>query len=403
MKKKPGILYVTHEIDINGASKSLYSIIKMLEKKYDIHVLVRSEGDVSKILKTLNCKIIIKPYYLDAEPIGSNHIIDRIKWLLRVVRYKVYRNHENAIVVREMLQYVNDNNISLIHTNSSCTFMGINIAKEARIPHVWHFREFLEEDFNLQPLIGWNCFYQLASTSDKIICVSKSVLEKYKSRINTDMICIYNGIEIEQETHEKTRHTDFNLLQAGVLSSGKGTDIAVKAVKILHERGYTNVHLYLAGRGNLDFCKYDYQCISDYIHLLGYVNDMSKLREKIDIELVCSKSEAFGRCTIEAMASGNPVIGSDNSGTQELIEDTKTGLLFRQGNAQDLASKILFLINNPDLISKMGEAGRRFVLEHYTLDICVNKIKDVYRDLKISEGEEDDQNDKEKPIEAKLV
>lgn len=392
MENKPGILYVTHETDVNGASKSLCSLIKKIEEKYDIHVLVRAEGGILEILKTLKCNIIIKPYYLDVEPVGFNNTVSRMKWLVRVARYKVLRNRENEKTVREMVQYVKDNNISLIHTNSSSTFIGIKIAKGAGIPHIWHFREFLEEDFNLRPMIGWNSFYQLASTSEKIICVSKSVLQKYKNHINTDMVCIYNGLETVQEIPEKTSHKEINLLQAGVLSAGKGTDIAVKAVRLLHETGYTNVHLFLAGRGNLDFCKDDYQHVSEYVHLLGYVKDLPQLRKEknIDIELVCSKSEAFGRGTIEAMAFGNAVIGSDSSGTQELVQDHITGLLFKQGNAQDLASKILLLINNPGLIREFGENGHRVFLECYTIDKCVDKIEAAYRNLITMEGKRDD-------------
>lgn len=43
------------------------------------------------------------------------------------------------------------------------------------------------------------------------------------------------------------------------------------------------------------------------------------MRKKIDVELVCSRSEAFGRVTIESMMSSNPVIGANTGGTKELI------------------------------------------------------------------------------------
>ena len=250
---KPKILYVTHEIDINGASKSLISIIDKFKDKYDIHVLVRGEGQFSELLQTKKCKIIIKRYYLDVEPIFSDNFADKLKWPIRVVRYKFFRAPRNRKILEEMIQYVKKNRISLVHTNSSSTFMGVKIAKESGIPHVWHFREFLKEDFNLYPLVGWETFYKIASSSERIICVSHSVMNKYKALIDTDMRCIYNGIEDDITVAKKEAHPGVNLLQVGTLSRGKGTDIAVKAVRILHEMGNADVHLYLAGRGDLSF------------------------------------------------------------------------------------------------------------------------------------------------------
>lgn len=383
MEKKKGILYITHEVDVNGASKSLIGIISKLEDKYDIHVLVRGTGELVKLLQNRKCKIIIEPYYLDVEPIIPRKFFSKIEWPIRVMRYVLYRNRKNERIVKKMVQYIKKNNISLIHTNSSSTFVGIKIAKKANVPHVWHFREFLKEDFNLHPLIGWKAFYGMAASSDKIICVSQSVLNKYIEYIDTDLVCIYNGIEQNENLQCRIKHTEINVLQAGVLSVGKGTDVAIKALRILHEKGYSNIHLYLAGKGNLDFCKKDYEKISNYVHILGYVQDLVELRsdKKIDIELVCSKSEAFGRGTIEAMANGNPVIGSDTAGTKELIQNGVNGYLYRQGNAFDLADKIAKLADAPNLIAKFGRNGYDIYIKKFTLDHCVNGIEKIYETL----------------------
>lgn len=385
MHKKKSILYITHEYDVNGASKSLISIIKRLMDDYNIHVLVRKEGDVTNILRNLQCKVIVKPFYLDVEPIVPTKCLSKIEWPIRVARYITFRTKVNRKVVFEMAHYVKENEISLIHTNSSSTFIGAQIAEKTSVPHVWHFREFLSEDFNLYPLRGWECLYKYASKSNMIICVSNSVLKKYEKYINTDIRCIYNGIEDSGEMLSRVSHKEFNLLQAGVLSQGKGTDVAVKAIRILHEKGYGNVHLYLAGRGNLDFCKDDYVKVSDYVHILGYIKDMRKLREnkQIDAELVCSKAEAFGRGTVEAMEFGNVVIGSNTAGTRELIKDGINGFLYKQGDSFDLACKIEKLLQNPYLLSELGKNGRKEFTDNFTMDKCIDKIKKVYDELLI--------------------
>lgn len=383
MKTKPGILYVTHEIDVNGASKSLISIIKRMSIFYDIHVLVRGEGEFTNILRKLDCVVLVEPYYLDVEPILPGKTISKIEWPLRILRYYAFRRISNERIARKVAQYVKKNGIVLVHTNSSSTFMGIKIARKAGIRHVWHFREFLNEDFNLHPMVGWNSFYRIASESDKIICVSNSVLLKYRDKINTDIACVYNGLEKQSIVVKKNEHKELNMLQAGVLSQGKGTDVAVRAVLELRNRGFSNVHLYLAGRGDLDFCKEEYDIVKDNVHLLGYVNDLNKLRNEknIDVELVCSKAEAFGRGTIEAMAYGNAVIGSDTAGTKELIQDGINGYLYRQGDYRDLASKIEEFIYNPQKVEELGSSGKKIFLSKFTIEICISKIKAIYDEL----------------------
>lgn len=376
MRKK--ILYVTHESEINGASKSLISIIKGLNKEYDIFVLIRSRGSLFNELEKLNCKVIIKPYFLDVEPIITDKISSLILWPFRFIRYSMYRNIYNNFIAKQIADYVMDNDISLIHSNSSSTFIGIKIALFAKVPHIWHFREFLKEDFNLRPLLGWNYFYRISSKSNIIICVSNSVVNKYTNHIHTQMCCIYNGVEDNFKLYKKKDHNDINILQAGVLSRGKGTDIAIKAIKYLIDKGYS-INLYLAGRGNLEFCNDDYKKIKDYVHLLGFV-DMTNIREQydIDIELVCSKSEAFGRTTIEAMANGNPVIGSDSAGTKELIKNGETGVLYSQGNYIDLANKIENLIKHPELRKSLGDNARHYYEENFKIEKCLREIDKLY-------------------------
>lgn len=89
---------------------------------------------------------------------------------------------------------------------------------------------------------------------------------------------------------------------------------------------------------------------------------MIKLRNMIDIELICSNTEGFGRCTVEAMVSDIPVVGSDSviSATQELMVNGKSGLLYQKDSVDDLTDKIEFLIRNEDIKKQISvEAIKR--------------------------------------------
>ena len=97
-----------------------------------------------------------------------------------------------------------------------------------------------------------------------------------------------------------------------------------------------------------------------------------------DIVLVCSKSEAFGRVTIEGMFSGRPVIGARSAATAELIKDGVNGLLYDPGNPGDLADKIKRLQECPAFGEHLGNQARSWVLSYFTADRYANELSAVF-------------------------
>ncbi|KAK8641799.1 hypothetical protein V6N13_011172 [Hibiscus sabdariffa] len=77
--------------------------------------------------------------------------------------------------------------------------------------------------------------------------------------------------------------------------------------------------------------------------------------------------ETFGRVTIEAMAFGLPVLGTDAGGTKEIVEHNVTGLLHPMGHpgTQVLAENLRFLLKNPAAGKQMGMEGRKKVERNY--------------------------------------
>ncbi|CAN8259171.1 unnamed protein product [Cochlearia groenlandica] len=89
--------------------------------------------------------------------------------------------------------------------------------------------------------------------------------------------------------------------------------------------------------------------------------------------------ETFGRVTIEAMAYGLPVLGTDAGGTREIVEHNVTGLLHpvgRQGN-KVLAQNLLFLLRNPSTRLHLGNKGREKVDKLYMKQHMYNRFVDI--------------------------
>ncbi|KAL0354723.1 UNVERIFIED_CONTAM: N-acetyl-alpha-D-glucosaminyl L-malate synthase [Sesamum radiatum] len=96
--------------------------------------------------------------------------------------------------------------------------------------------------------------------------------------------------------------------------------------------------------------------------------------------------ETFGRVTIEAMAFGLPVLGTDSGGTREIVEHNVTGLLHPLGRpgAKVLARNLEFLLQNPSARQEMGKRGREKVQNLYLKKHMFQKFGEVlYKCMRI--------------------
>ena len=101
--------------------------------------------------------------------------------------------------------------------------------------------------------------------------------------------------------------------------------------------------------------------------------------------LVCSCSiepEAFGRISVEAQSMEIPIIASNIGGSKETIIDNKTGLLFKSGNPNDLAEKIITIMQKDyNSMKSMGFEGRKNVLKKFDVDKMCSSTFTEYKKL----------------------
>ncbi|KAL9309452.1 unnamed protein product [Arabidopsis thaliana] len=89
--------------------------------------------------------------------------------------------------------------------------------------------------------------------------------------------------------------------------------------------------------------------------------------------------ETFGRVTIEAMAYGLAVVGTDAGGTKEMVQHNMTGLLHSMGRSgnKELAHNLLYLLRNPDERLRLGSEGRKMVEKMYMKQHMYKRFVDV--------------------------
>lgn len=95
-----------------------------------------------------------------------------------------------------------------------------------------------------------------------------------------------------------------------------------------------------------------------------------------------SLRDASPRVVREAMACGLPCVVSNIPGARDLLLDGETGLLFRSGDAADLAAKLQRLIADEKLRQVMGQAGRQRIIRDFKVDDYVNRFRTLFLSLK---------------------
>jgi glycosyltransferase involved in cell wall biosynthesis len=112
----------------------------------------------------------------------------------------------------------------------------------------------------------------------------------------------------------------------------------------------------------------------------GRREDVAALTADLDVAVLPSLREAQGISILEAMARGVPVVASRVGGIPEVITDGVDGLLVEPSSPEEIAAALTRLAREPELLARLGEAGRRTVAERFSIDAMVHRVEAVYEE-----------------------
>jgi glycosyltransferase involved in cell wall biosynthesis len=121
--------------------------------------------------------------------------------------------------------------------------------------------------------------------------------------------------------------------------------------------------------------------LGEKLRFIPHQQDMPEILRGLDILVCPSHREPIPLILFEGMASGLPVIGADSGGIPEQIENEDSGLLFRTGNAADLAACIIRYLDSPEECCRAGIRARERVMQHFSLGRYVREIESTYLEL----------------------
>ena len=196
---------------------------------------------------------------------------------------------------------------------------------------------------------------------------------KFDSRFEIQVIP--NGVELGLYKTGIHDNSTPRLFSAGRIVHHKGLDLAMRALSQLKDLDW---EWRIAGDGpQLDFLKQLVQelNIADRVQFLGWQSREHLIEQYhwSNLFLFPSRHEGMPNAVLEAMASGLPVIASRIAGSEELVVDGETGLLFPSEDVSALRSALRQLLTNASLRQAMGDASCRRVEKKYSWDDVVKQ------------------------------
>jgi glycosyltransferase involved in cell wall biosynthesis len=342
--KEKSILWIVHEGSLSGANKCLIEWLKLLmELGYRQHLISPRFGPLTNELKKIGITNSEVYYYSKAiNPLKKKPLLINFRQSLR-----------NFIALKQIKRIAKSFKPDFIATNTITIDIGALAAKDLRVKHIWIAHEFgdKDHDFTFKKGIVENR-KRMLDLSYKVAVISKTIGKDYEAINASKVHLLYNVVEIEtkpQIQNEISRYSlIFNLLMLGQVTPGKGQLDAIKAIYKCKRKG-VNVRLAIYGSTENE----------SYLSEIVYYIKMNNLQHDIILNapvsnifpilkqstalLVCSKFEAFGRVTVEALKTGIPVIAANSGGTKEIVEHGVNGLFYESGDVDDLSEKILQL------------------------------------------------------------
>ncbi len=379
------ILYVNHTAEISGAERSLLSLLGALPDSVQPRVAA-PEGALQAAVEALGIPVTTITGTAGSLRLHPLHTPRAIA--------------EMGLAAAQVRRAARRSGAELLHANSIRAGIVLGLARVPRVATVVHVRDCLPPG-----LMTTATMRLIVATATTIVANSQYTAHSVRAAVpSTPVEVVYNSVDLERfdparidragaRARLDVMPTDRLLLGVvAQLSPWKGQDTAIEALALLCREGI-DAHLLLIGSAKFvaRSTRFDNEAfltrlrgmvadrgLEDRVSWLGEREDVPELMRALDVLLVPSWEEPFGRAVIEAMALEVPVIATNVGGPPEIIEHGREGFLLTPREPGIWADAIRILVESPDRGLEMGRAGRRRVQQAFTVDHHLARMLEVY-------------------------
>ncbi len=314
-------------------------------------------------------------------------------------KYEKIKRHPSFLSffsAKKLARIIDENGIDIVHLHWTKDILVAVLAKilSNKKPKLVQTRNMTMTRFK-------NDFYHkwLYKNMEMILAVTYQVKEQLEKFIPSDIQpkikMLYMGAEtptIIDENEKKKLRTQYGLNNnftvgiVGRIEEGKGQYLVIDAIKKLLHEGL-NLQALIVGHAMdekyLESLKSELkkENIENKIIFTGFTRESQKLMQILDCLVLATNRETFGLVLIEAMKSGVTVIGTNNGGPLEIIDDNETGLLFEKQDSDDLMQKIKLLIENEEFKNQLAKNGHEKALKLFDSNLQFEKLYNILESL----------------------
>lgn len=207
----------------------------------------------------------------------------------------------------------------------------------------------------------------LLNNDDKV-----DLIDRYKINLKSLEILGPIGVDLTKFSYQKPPLEPVSFIFIARLLAQKGIFEYINAAKIIKER-YPNVKFYVYGDAdeNNPFSikkdKLEEYIKNNIIIYEGFVSDIQEKIKNTSVFVLPSHREGFPRSTQEAMAIGRPIITTNVAGCKDTVKDGENGFLIPPYDSEILAQKMLYFLQNPNEVNRMGENSRKMAEERFDI------------------------------------
>ena len=293
----------------------------------------------------------------------------------------------NLPLAIKIKKYCKDNQVYLIHTHDSH-------AHTAAFLSAWLFGNkcpvVVSRRVDFAVSSSWFSYLKYNHSSiKKIICVSDAIRQITSPAIKRKNILevVHSVVDTEKFVLGKTKlHQEYQLPKetflignVSALADHKDLFTFIDTAEIILQQTQ-QVHFFLICDGteiNALQARVAEKKLTDNIHFTGFRNDINELLPELNLFLMTSKTEGLGTTILDAFAAQVPVVATQAGGIPEIVQHEKTGLIAPVGNAKQLATHAMAVMNDRNLAKTLSTNAQQLVSE-YTFRRTAEKTKAVY-------------------------
>lgn len=293
---------------------------------------------------------------------------------------------------------------SVSEPNLFVTYLNAKIAKRLGLKHVfftWQNIAYKGRLFRLKLKLTEWLIRKNIELSTGVVCGNAKALEIIRPYLPTNFSALVAPVSgIDTEKFKPDVYSNFRLdygladktiiLFVGAIDNRKGI---IKLIDAFMEarRQNSSLSLFIIGSGPLDdeLKKYvSEKGVGEHVNILPWIDNkqLPGYFSNSDIFVYPSQryggwEEQFGYSIAEASSSGLPIISTQTGSIGDLVVDGKTGILIEPEDAAALSQALLKLAGDKNLRSRMGVAGREFIINNFSHQIIAEKLENFLRSL----------------------